>query len=1557
MKTPLYPLELVIDTLLTNEATSDWIHYLLKANNDLNVSYGSPLFGDVLVDTAPEAPIDVKNLRFKEFKKVQEKILNELWSSTRLIVRIKKLLDVLEVTAAKVRVTAAKQNLVLFKNVNAPPVTKLVEGVETTIAPTTAEEKEQMSTNGAVNTAQGATTASTQATTVNSTTIDNLSDASDQAKEGPTNFALMAYSSTSSNSKIVDKCKTGLGYNAVPPPYTENFMPPKPDLSFFGLEEFVTKPIVSESIVKKPIVKTSEAKASGRTALKAVMKIMVAANIEDGCLIQVKSPSKTTVKQGSSFEMINKACYVCRSFNNKNMVKPVWNYTQRVNHQNFSRMTHPSPKRNMVPKAVLMKSGLVSVNTARPVNTAQPKTTVNSARLMSNVFNKAHSTVRRPINKNTAFKNSNFCQRVNTVKDKNVNTARPKVVVNTARPKVVLNAVKGNQVNVVKASACWVWKPKIKVIDHGNPQMDLQHKGVIDSGCSRHMTGNMSYLTDFEEIDGGYVTFRGNSIGGEIISKGTIKTGTLDFEDVYFVRELKFNLFSVSQMCDKQNSVLFNDTECIVLSPNLKLTDESHVLLKVPRKDNMYSVGLKNIVPKGGLTCLFTKATSNESKLWHRRLGYINFKTMNKLVKGNLVRGLPSKLFENNQTCVAYQKGKQQRASCTKVCDDTCSARMETVPGKDYILLPLWTADPPFSQNSKSSPNDGSKPSSDDEKKVNEDPRKDNESNDQEKEDNVNSTNNVNAASTNKVNAVDDDEDVGAEADINNLDALIPVSPILTTRVHKDHPVEQIIRDLNSTPQTRRMTKNLEEHGLFSSVQQRTNHKDFQNCLFACFLSQEEPKKVIHALKDPSWIEAMQEELLQFKLQEVWTLVDLPNSKRAIGTKWVFRNKKDERGIVIKNKGRLMDVKSAFLYGKIEDEVYVCQPLGFKDPNFPDRVYKVEKALYGLHQAPRAWEKGDILLVQMYVDDIIFGSTKKSLCTEFEKMMHQKFHMSSIGELTFFFRLLSKEEGVWEFISVKDSFAQVIEDIEEVDVHLYRSMIGSLMYLTSSRPDIAFLSKPIESEGFEKIVDFLNANPINYALTVNPAIYSSCIEQFWATVKVKTVNGEVQLQALVDGKKIAITESAIRRDLQLDDAEATTQKFNFSKYIFDSMVKNVDNVNKFLMYPRFVQVFVNQQVGDVSNHKRIYVTPSHTKKVFGNMKREGKSFSGRVTPLFPTMMVQAQEEMGDGSTNEARNEENVSKRSNDLLLSGEDRSEIASLKRRVKKLEKKNKSRTHKLKRLYKVGLSRRVESSDEASLGDQEDASKQGRKPIDAIDEDDNITLNKEFLITIVQDKGKGKMVELEPVKKFSKKDQTRLDEELAFKLQAEEEEEEILAREKIKANVALIEEWNDIQEIDKMKELMEIVSDEEGIAIDAIPLATKPPSISKRYISFLNMLKDFSREDLETIWKLIKAKHRSTRPEEGFERVLWGDIKTMFKPNVEDELWKMQQVYRVLSWKLFDSCRVHYLTFQSGIIYMLVEQRYPLTPATITEMLNRKLQADHLIEMCYQLLKLIAK
>nr|GEX36113.1 putative ribonuclease H-like domain-containing protein [Tanacetum cinerariifolium] len=228
--------------------------------------------------------------------------------------------------------------------------------------------------------------------------------------------------------------------------------------------------------------------------------------------------------------------------------------------------------------------------------------------------------------------------------------------------------------------------------------------------------------------------------------------------------------------------------------------------------------------------------------------------------------------------------------------------------------------------------------------------------------------------------------------DFNNLETSITVNPIPTTKIHKDHLVSQIIGDLSSTTQTTIMTRVVKDQCVLSQM----FDNDFHTCMFVCFLSQEEPKRVHQALKDPSWIKAMQEELLQFKMQKVWVLVDFPHEKRAIGTKWVYRNKKDERGIVIRNKARLvtqghtqeegidyeevfspvarieairlflayasfmrfmvyqMDVKSAILYVTIEEEVYVCQPLGFEDPDHPDKVYKVVKALYGLHQAPRA---------------------------------------------------------------------------------------------------------------------------------------------------------------------------------------------------------------------------------------------------------------------------------------------------------------------------------------------------------------------------------------------------------------------------------------------------------------------------------------------------------------------------------------------------------------------------------------------------------------------------
>nr|GFA46775.1 putative ribonuclease H-like domain-containing protein [Tanacetum cinerariifolium] len=175
-----------------------------------------------------------------------------------------------------------------------------------------------------------------------------------------------------------------------------------------------------------------------------------------------------------------------------------------------------------------------------------------------------------------------------------------------------------------------------------------------------------------------------SSKGGKITGKGKLRTGKLDFKDVYFVKEVKFNLFRVLQMCDKKNSVLFTETECLILSPDFKLPDENQVLLKVPKKNNMYSFNLKNVVPSEGLTCLFAKTTNDESNQWHRRLGHINFKTMNKLMKGNLVRGLPSNIFENDHICVACQKGKQHKSSSKK--DETSGILKNFITGIENQL-------------------------------------------------------------------------------------------------------------------------------------------------------------------------------------------------------------------------------------------------------------------------------------------------------------------------------------------------------------------------------------------------------------------------------------------------------------------------------------------------------------------------------------------------------------------------------------------------------------------------------------------------------------------------------------------------------------------------------------------------------------------------------------------------------------------------------------------------------------------------------------------------------
>ncbi|GJS61811.1 putative ribonuclease H-like domain-containing protein [Tanacetum coccineum] len=829
-----------------------------------------------------------------------------------------------------------------------------------------------------------------------------------------------------------------------------------------------------------------------------------------------------------------------------------------------------------------------SFNTVRPSYTAHPKSTVHCARPRTYFQNQAQSTVQRPLYKRTALTKRSYNQNVNTGRQ-NVNTGRQNV-----------NTVRARGFNAVKPSACWVWKP-------------------IKPNGGNHL----GFFNKYNYIDA-------RRADTKITGKGTIKTDKLDFDDVYFVKELKFNLFSVSQMCDKKNYVLFTDSE----------------------------------FPKDGLTCLVAKATSEESMLWHRRLGHVNFKNINKLVKENLVRDLPLKRFENDQTCVACLKGKQHRASLdfigfflfknpkdetseilknplsrgkkvlkrrirvartpqqngvaerknrtlieaartmladsklpttfwaeavSTACyvqnrvlivkpynktpyelfrdklgkfdvksDEKVSSLLDIPQSskafryifstrssksrldQDWIAMPIWKDASYFGD---ASPN-----IVDDSHIEDKDALHDEDDTTEESHDGSNLQNNgtadqqintarqeVNTGSREvstalpEVNTATPEDLVGPssasedshmedqEIELGNIPQSYAVPTTPHTRIHKDHPIEHVIGDVQSSVQTRRMKTSYSEKGFLSAIYEGKTHQDLHTCLFVCFLSQEEPKRVSQALRDPAWVEAMQEELLQFKLQKVWILVDLPKGHRAIeeGVDYdevfapmarieairLFLAYASYMGFMVYQ----MDVKSAFLYGQIEEEVYVCQPLGFEDPDHPDKVYKVVKALYGLHQAPRAWydtlanyllcngfergkiktlfikrHKGHVLLFQIYVDDIIFGSTKKELCDEFEKLMKDKFQMSSMGELTFFLGLQDQQKKNGNFISqdkyvhkilIKFKYSDVKSastptdlekplvqdgDAADVDEHLYRSMIGSLMYLTTSMPDIMF---------------------------------------------------------------------------------------------------------------------------------------------------------------------------------------------------------------------------------------------------------------------------------------------------------------------------------------------------------------------------------------------------------------------------------------------------------------------------------------------------------------------
>ncbi|GJZ65724.1 putative ribonuclease H-like domain-containing protein, partial [Tanacetum coccineum] len=351
---------------------------------------------------------------------------------------------------------------------------------------------------------------------------------------------------------------------------------------------------------------------------------------------------------GEGYSFTKKKCFVCGSLSHlikdcdyyekkmareaevkrvvntgNGVAKPVWTNANRINHAN-----------QFVPRSVQLNAGRPKLNSVRPnINTGRKN--INSVKPKVNAVSPKVNTVRskQPVTHKTSNSMSPKRPQMNQINQrrdfsKSYSSVRRPFEKSTAQM-AHSNAVMGSWGSAVKTSASY---------NTTLTNFNLNMQEIIAS--------------NMVEIEATYL-------------EGRIRVGNLDFDSVSFVKELgHFNLFSISQICDKQHKVLFTETECLVVSSDFKMPDENQILLKVPRHHNMYSFDMKTPSPAKGFACLIAKATSDESKLWHRRLGHINFKNLNKLVKGNLVRGLPSKVFKNDHTCVACHKGKQHRASC-----------------------------------------------------------------------------------------------------------------------------------------------------------------------------------------------------------------------------------------------------------------------------------------------------------------------------------------------------------------------------------------------------------------------------------------------------------------------------------------------------------------------------------------------------------------------------------------------------------------------------------------------------------------------------------------------------------------------------------------------------------------------------------------------------------------------------------------------------------------------------------------------------------------------------
>nr|GEW08268.1 putative ribonuclease H-like domain-containing protein [Tanacetum cinerariifolium] len=958
-------------------------------------------------------------------------------------------------------------------------------------------------------------------------------------------------------SPVHDRYKSGEGYHAVPPPYKGTFIPLKPDLAFHDAST------VSETVPTVINVEPSTTKIN-----------------KD--LSQLNRPSAPIIED-----------WDCDYYKKKIVQKPVWNHAMRVNHLNSARITHPHSKKHVVPTIVLTRSRLVPLNAAGPVTTAVLQTHVKHQRPAKHVVNKLNSPIRRTINHRSSPKNSNFHQKVTTVKTKKVNAVQ---------------GVKGN----------WVWKPKCTVLEH----------------VPRH-TSEFRTLKQFDYTDA--IGRSKNPKGGKITGKGKIRTGKLDFDDVYFVKELRFNLFSILHMCDKKNNVLFTDTEYVVLSSDFKLPDENHVLLRVPRENNMYNVDLKNIVPSGDLTCLFAKATLDESNLWHIRLGHINFKTMNKLVKSNLVRGLPSKVFKNNHTCVSCKKGKQHRVSCKSKPVSSISQPLQR--------LHIDFFGPTFVKS-------------------------------------------LNKKSYCLV-VTDDYSRFSLVFFLATKDETSTIFKIFITGIENqiNHKVK-IIRSDNETE--------FKNHDLNQFCGIKGIKREFS-------VARTPQQNGVAERKDMTLIEAARTMLANL-------LLPIPFWAETVNTACYVQNKvlvtkphnKTPYELLL---GRTPSIGFIRPFGCHVTILNILDPLGKFDGKankgflvgysinsktfrvFNSRTRIVQETLHinFLETQPNVpgnrptWLFDiDILTQSMNYQPVVAGNQPNS-----SARIQGNFIAGKVGKET-------KSTQQYVLLLLWSTGSQNPHNTD-ADATFDVKTNESKVHVSPSSSD---KKKKHDEKEKEKLKE-------RYALMVNPSIYVSCIKQFWTSISIKKSNDVMRLQALIDRKKVIITEDTIRKALRLDDAAGVDCLPN--EEIFAELVR---------------MLMINAKVDDLSSHNTMYTSPTLTQKVFANMRRIGKGFSGVDIPLFDGVLVQQQvQDVEDAAEDEDDDNEVYAKPTPPSPT---------PLKQRVRRLEKKRQFKSLGFKRLRKVGIAQKVESSADTIMDDQEDASKQGKiaeLDVTLVDAEEDIT------------------------------------------------------------------------------------------------------------------------------------------------------------------------------------------------------------------------------------------